>query len=515
LDKEAVKLGDELQIRVENLQQAWSGELFVNSLRNFQFESKVYALKATVRNGFNEEGPTDLYVLLKGANRHQIPLANGGRLRVNVLPTAVKIRTESWNVTADGASRGVTVKASPGYKWSVHGAPDWVKINSGAQGSGDGEISYTVGENTTNEARTAKLTIGDAIFEITQLRPAVIQIPFYDTFRYTTPPAPLWMRVYKGKLSLSSSDRWVIDEPFGKRSTLSIAAEAPKGGNSFLVKKQADPRSWSTMLVLPAVNVKERVTYKISTWMKAQNPGPVTIGFDQRTAPYGNCGLSHTFMVTNDWAEYAIPFRVTGDGCDAANNRLTIAAGQIRGELWVANFSVVARDSPVHGAVTINPANRRAAPSGASGRLMVTAPPGYRWSVEGVPDWINITSGLQGAGSGTLAYTVSENTSTEGRLAALTVGDASVEISQPCSPAIRIPYRDDFRQSAPPVPIWAQRPKTTGLESAVQWLIDEQPGQHSALSIVTEAPMAVAAYLSKRKQIPARGQPRLSCPPSE
>jgi hypothetical protein len=48
-----------------------------------------------------------------------------------------------------------------------------------------------------------------------------------------------------------------------------------------------------------------------------------------------------TFTVTKDWAEYAFPFRVAGNRCEPANNRMSIEAGQIGGKLWIANFSMI------------------------------------------------------------------------------------------------------------------------------------------------------------------------------
>jgi len=392
------------------------------------------------------------------------------------------------------------VTARTGYRWSVSGAPDWIKITSGAQGTGNSTVSYTVDENTTNEARSATLTIGDTIFEISQSRPATIQLPYYDNFHYNAPPPPIWTQVRKRRV-LESPKGWLIDEPFGKHSALSMTAEGPKGGNSVVIEKKADPRAWSTLMLLPAISVKEGETYKISTWMKTQNPGPVTIAFGQRSEPYGPCGLSHTFWVSKDWAAYAVPFRVTGVNCDAANNRLSIEVGQIGGKLWIANFSMVP-GSEGSGAMRISPESRKVESGGASGRISVTASPGYRWSIGQVPGWIKITSPAQGSGNGTVSYTVDENTTNEARSAMLTLGDATIEISQPCPSAIQLPYSDNFRYSTPPPPIWTRGLKSTSIESPARWMVDEQPGQHSALSIAAEAPKGGNSVLIEKQADP-------------
>ena len=339
LDKNVVRFGGELRVRVENVPQIWSGEVLVNSLRHVSFDSQEFVLKATVRNGFNELGPTDLYFLLSDQKGRELPLANGGRFRVNVTPSAVKLDMESRIVKVEGVSGGkILVAAARDTNWSVEGVPDWIRINSGAKGSGDGTVVYTVDENTTNHARKATLTIGDATCEFSQARPIEIQIPYHDDFRYSTPPTPIWIRA----LVLDSTDRWTVDEPGGKRATWTIANEAPKGGRSVLIQKAADPRAWATQMILPSIAMKVGNSYTVALWMKAEMPGPVSITFGQSTEPYQSCGLSHTFQVTDSWAEYKAPFRVSGSRCEPANNRLSIQVGQIGGKLWIAGLSMTA-----------------------------------------------------------------------------------------------------------------------------------------------------------------------------
>ncbi len=339
LDKTVVKMGEEIQIHTEQVPVGWSGELLVNSLRHFQFESRLYRLKASVDNGFNPEGPTKLYILLTDPTGSQIPVTNGGHFSIVVAPSAVILDRRSRNVEAEGVSSHLSVTASPGYHWSVGGVPSWIKIGSGIEGSGNGTISYTVEENTTNEARSARLTVGDAAFEVSQLHPPEIQLPYHDNFHYSATPPPVWSLIKKGG-TMESPVHWVLDEQPGLRSIMSIEPKAPKGGNSLLIQKHADPRHWAAQLFLPGIKMQEGGTYRVSAWMKAENPGSVAIAFGQKSAPFRTCGLDHVFSVSKNWTELTVPFRVTGQGCDASNNRLLIEVGQIDGKVWIANFSL-------------------------------------------------------------------------------------------------------------------------------------------------------------------------------
>ena len=48
--------------------------------------------------------------------------------------------------------------------------------------------------------------------------------------------------------------------------------------------------------------------------------------------------MAESLRVKEGWAEYTARFRVTGQNCEAGNNRLVIQAGKISGKLWIANL---------------------------------------------------------------------------------------------------------------------------------------------------------------------------------
>jgi hypothetical protein len=68
---------------------------------------------------------------------------------------------------ASGGSGSVTVTATPGCAWAVSGNPAWITINSGANGSGNGTVAYSVQANTGG-SRAATLTIAGQPFTVTQ-----------------------------------------------------------------------------------------------------------------------------------------------------------------------------------------------------------------------------------------------------------------------------------------------------------------------------------------------------------
>ena len=81
---------------------------------------------------------------------------------------AFSINPTSTSVAALGGSGSVTVTAGSGCSWSAaSNAPSWLDITSGASGSGNGTVAYSVGVNIAG-GRTGTLTIAGQTFTVTQ-----------------------------------------------------------------------------------------------------------------------------------------------------------------------------------------------------------------------------------------------------------------------------------------------------------------------------------------------------------
>ncbi len=342
LSSERIVEGGDLQIQIDHMADDWRGDVTVNSNHHFSVDGKVIHLKTIPSNGFTAGEQAEIYVLLTNQHGHPIPVTIGGRFRVLVIPRAVTLDNPGRSVEAGGTSGSFRVEATPGNKWSVTGAPDWVRIDPAKTGPDQGSVSYKVQANVTNDDRSASLRIGDATFEITQAHLPVIQIPFQDSFGYTTPPPPYWMLLPPGAATHGDSPvRWTWDEQPGQRTVLSLTKESPSKGTSLLITKPAqDTRDWAMQVFLPHVNLLVSAEYNLAVWMRAENPGPVSLLFGQNTEPYRGCGLYRTVAATESWQQFEARFRVPGNNCDSGNNRLTIQAGRIRGKLWITDLSL-------------------------------------------------------------------------------------------------------------------------------------------------------------------------------
>ncbi len=75
-------------------------------------------------------------------------------------PCTYSLSPSSMSFTAEGGNGSVSVTASGSdCQWSVSSVAGWLSITSASSFTGSGTVTYTVSENTTEDSRTATLTI--------------------------------------------------------------------------------------------------------------------------------------------------------------------------------------------------------------------------------------------------------------------------------------------------------------------------------------------------------------------
>lgn len=92
---------------------------------------------------------------------NEVTLNNSTQCTYSISPT-------SQNIGASGGTGTINVTAGSGCAWSAQGTVSWFTITSGAGGTGNGTVQYSVTPNTTASARTAVMTIAEKLFTVTQ-----------------------------------------------------------------------------------------------------------------------------------------------------------------------------------------------------------------------------------------------------------------------------------------------------------------------------------------------------------
>jgi hypothetical protein len=84
-------------------------------------------------------------------------------------PCAYSLSASGKSFKASGGNASVSVYSNAGCSWTAVSGAEWVNISSGAAGSGNGTVSYTVAANTETTSRSAILEIAGQSYSVTQL----------------------------------------------------------------------------------------------------------------------------------------------------------------------------------------------------------------------------------------------------------------------------------------------------------------------------------------------------------
>ena len=137
--------------------------------------------------------------------------------------------------------------------------------------------------------------------------------------------------------------------------------------------------------------------------------------------------LNQSFIVKNSWG--------TGWG-DAGFFR--IAYSEVNGTSRFGYSAIVYEghpgDAPLPDpppcAYSLSATGKTFKAAGGSAAVSVSCGAGCSWKTENIPPWVQIVAGVDGAGNGTVSYTVQENTGTTARTATLQVAGESYGVTQ-------------------------------------------------------------------------------------
>ncbi|HET7620079.1 MAG TPA: BACON domain-containing protein, partial [Vicinamibacterales bacterium] len=84
------------------------------------------------------------------------------------IPCTPALSAGSTSIAAAGGSGSVNVTAGTGCTWTAASNNGWIHVTSGASGSGNGTVGFSVDANTSTSSRTGSLTIAGLSFSVQQ-----------------------------------------------------------------------------------------------------------------------------------------------------------------------------------------------------------------------------------------------------------------------------------------------------------------------------------------------------------
>lgn len=206
----------------------------------YQFANLQTGANYTVtpsRNGYSFEPPS------RGANN----LNSDQSADFTATPCSFSIAPVNQSFGASGGNGSVTVTATPRCPWTAATADNWITINSGASGSGNGSVNFTVAATTA--PRVGRITVAGRTFAVYQSFNSC-DLPRFTMAAYTTFNTPTHLEAADfngdGHLDLAA-----LQTLTGRNMLVILFGE---GGGRFTNSKALEVTSGPTGLAIADIN---------------------------------------------------------------------------------------------------------------------------------------------------------------------------------------------------------------------------------------------------------------------
>ena len=332
----------------------------------------------------------------------------------------------SQNFTVAGGNGGTAVTVPAGCTWSAVPSAAWITVLTGATGSGNGNVTYSVSANPNGTTRNGTVAIGGKLLNVTQDAAACTSTvsSTSESFENTGGTRSVSVTTAAGcSWTAASNSQWI---------TVTSGAGPNTSGNgavTFQVAANATTtaRTGSLTIAGKTVNVNQAGTCDVTL-----APTGVSAGAAASTGLVGVAtGSTCTWSATSS----AAWLTVTSGGSGTGNGTVGYAVTANTGAARTASLTIGGRQFSVQQAapgcsVSLSPTSIALTPGIAFRGITVTAGAGCTWTTTNTASWITVTSGLSGTGNGSVFMNIAANNTNAERTAILTIGGQQATITQ-------------------------------------------------------------------------------------
>ncbi|MCW5977378.1 MAG: DUF2341 domain-containing protein [Bryobacteraceae bacterium] len=354
------------------------------------------------------------------------------------------------SVGAAATAKSVAVTAPSGCAWTASSGAAWLQITSGASGSGNGTVNYSVQANGSVSSRTGALTIAGITFTVTQSGSgsAVSQsVLFSDDFsaglksHWTvvdegTNVAPSSWSVSGGVLAQKTNIYGNASDPLAQPGTyLLTGSDAWVDYNvSVRMMTAVDDDVMGLMFAY-----RDAANYYRFSWDRERSNRRLVKFVDGKTTLLATDNTpfqdSRWYTVEARLAAGTVEIWIDGTRIFQVSDS-SHSSGKIALYSWW-NLGVKFDDVQVSGAsgggacsYSISPTQANTGSASGVGSVGVTAQAGCSWTASSNAAWISITSGGSGSGDGTVEYAVTASSGSSSRSGTLTIAGKTFTLTQ-------------------------------------------------------------------------------------
>ena len=321
-----------------------------------------------------------------------------------------------------GAASGqtVSVTATAGCGWTASSNAAWITVTGGASGSGNGTVTYALTANTGASQRVGTVTIAGQTFTVTQEGTACsYAIAPTSRTHDSSPVSGQTVSVTAGagcSWAASSNAGWITVTGGASGSgngTVTYALTANFGGN---------PRVGTLTVAGQTFTVTQEGTacgYSIVPTSRSHGPAAAS---GQTVAVQTGAGCDWTASTNDGWISVTGGASGSGPGTVTYGIEANPATSQRTGSIDIADQTFTVSQAGTTCSYSISPTSRSHGSGAlADATVAVSAAPGCDWSATSNDSWLNVTSGSNGSGNGTVRYSITENSSGSTRVGTLDI----------------------------------------------------------------------------------------------
>lgn len=332
------------------------------------------------------------------------------------------LSTGSGAAPGTGATGSFDVLTDDGCSWTATSTADWLAVVTGATGTGNGTVQYSVAPNT-GASRTGVITAGGQTFTMTQSGSCAFSIaPTSQTIASTGDTTSVTVTGPAGcSWTATSQAPWI---------TVASGATGSGTGSVQLVVAP-DPGAARTGTVMIAGQI---LTVSQATGCSARVM-PTTLG---SPAAGGNQNVNVNTTPDCSWtATSNVPWMsISGASSGAGNGTVQLAITPNTGPARSGTATIAAQTVAVNQAsgctIAIAPTSENISQDGGAGMFGVTAAPGCTWAASSDAPWIHLSGpNVGGTGNGSVGFAVDPNSDHHGpRSGTITVAGQVFTVNQ-------------------------------------------------------------------------------------
>jgi hypothetical protein len=361
-------------------------------------------------------------------------VVNDTRLRVSQQAACrVELRSDSLTVDAAGGTREVAVSAPSGCAWTAATDASWIAFTTPVAGSGDGSVGVSITPHRGDERRVGTIAIGTQRVTVTQEPPAPASGCVYSISSASQGVLPSGGAEVSASVTVASGCAWTASSSVAWITVVAGASGTGNGVVTFSAAANPGGVRAGTVTVAGQTFTVTQAAATTGSCSYAIGASAASIGAPGGTGTVpvsAGTGCAWTARSNANWV--TVTSGASGSGNGAVAFSVAPNSGGVRtGSITVAGktFTVTQAAAAIACTYTISPTRVSLGDKEGKSTVSVSAGTGCAWTARSNANWITVTSGASGNGSGSVEFTVTRN-SGDDRTGTLTIAGHTFTVTQ-------------------------------------------------------------------------------------